>query len=747
MQTRRGIGCGAHAGYIENMNTREKGARRPLQGAIALVLALSSNAALALGLGDIRVLSRPGQPLLAEIPVVSADPGELEAARVALASPATFARVGLERPSGLVSQLQFAFATDAQGRSVIRVTSPGPVEAPVVSFLIEVDWGRGRLVREYSALVDRPHTATAIEAPQIQAPNLGPSNAIVREPAAPIPVAAAPAGERAAAPAPAAGAAPVPASAPTPAARAAVASAVDGRVTVQAGQTLSQIAVGVAREHGVSLDQAMVALLQGNPQAFIGGNIHRLRSGAELALPDAQALSSLGAAQARALVREQTGQWRQVRQAQPQPAVAQTGATPAAAEARPSSPAAAAAAANGARLEIAPAVAIDGTAKASESGTVAGAEGDMLVSEQLRQAREDLATRDAEIAELRERVAELEKLREQQQALIALKDNEMATAQQGVAQPAERSEGSSAPWIWGGGLLLAAAALLAWLARRRKPSPLPPLVVDDGAAGPFDPPLPPDAAPSPAPGALDADAMIQALRGEPQPAAGQWDQEPVATGHADVAAGSMPAAATAAVDEKADGIAGEPVMVDAGGLPETVSEMPVVEEPVVAEPALAEPAVGEPVAAGPVAETAVFAAPAAEGVAALEPEADAAQVEVAEAQAPVAAGLALDAGQAATPEAGEPFDAFLPPPDERAPLADTAPVLDEVVPETTPWAADGQRQASLKPSPGSRERLELAIAYLDLGDADTARTLLEEVAGSADAGSRQQAMELLARLD
>jgi Tfp pilus assembly protein FimV len=146
------------------MNKRAQGARRPLQGAIALVLALGSNAAMALGLGDIRVLSQPGQPLLAEIPVVSADPGELEAAKVALASPATFARVGLERPSGLISALQFDFAQDAQGRAVIRVRSATPVDVPVVSFLIEVDWGRGRLVREYSALVDRPHTAAAIQA-------------------------------------------------------------------------------------------------------------------------------------------------------------------------------------------------------------------------------------------------------------------------------------------------------------------------------------------------------------------------------------------------------------------------------------------------------------------------------------------------------------------------------------------------------------------------------------------------------
>ena len=47
---------------------------RSIQGALVLILALFSSAAMALGLGDIRVLSKPGQPFLAEIPVISSDP-------------------------------------------------------------------------------------------------------------------------------------------------------------------------------------------------------------------------------------------------------------------------------------------------------------------------------------------------------------------------------------------------------------------------------------------------------------------------------------------------------------------------------------------------------------------------------------------------------------------------------------------------------------------------------------------------
>lgn len=157
---------------------------RPIQGIGALLLMACSGAAMALGLGDIRVLSKPGQPLVAEIPVISNEPGELDNARVALASATTFARVGLERPQGLVSNLQFQFAQDARGRAVIRVTSSQPVDRPAINFLIEVEWAQGRLVREYAALVDAPNTAAAIAEPAIDAPQAGASNTIAREPAA-----------------------------------------------------------------------------------------------------------------------------------------------------------------------------------------------------------------------------------------------------------------------------------------------------------------------------------------------------------------------------------------------------------------------------------------------------------------------------------------------------------------------------------------------------------------------------------
>ncbi|MDP1183771.1 hypothetical protein, partial [Klebsiella pneumoniae] len=75
-------------------------------------------------------------------------------------------------------------------------------------------------------------------------------------------------------------------------------------------------------------------------------------------------------------------------------------------------------------------LASDAAHAGTTTGTAAGSEGDMLGNEQLRQAREDIATRDAEIGELKQRVADLEKPKEQQQSLIAMKDNDLAAAQQ-----------------------------------------------------------------------------------------------------------------------------------------------------------------------------------------------------------------------------------------------------------------------------------------------------------------------------
>lgn len=423
---------------------------------LGIALVLSSGAAMALGLGEIRVKSQPGQPLVAEIPVISNEPGELEQLQARLASPVTFERVGLARPEGLVSGLSFAVALNEEGKPVIRVTSTEPVQVAAVNFLIEVDWGQGRLVREYSALVDTPGALAAASQPIIDAPLPPPADTIVR---APEPIAATepapPAAVEPVVPAPAPAAA-----APAPRAPAAASPTLaGGELEVRRGQTLSQIARDLRQ--GYSLDQTMLALLRANPEAFINGNINRLKQGAVLRVPQSAELAQLGEAEAAALVRDQMAEWRQARRPIPQPvetAAPIASAPPRGAPARVAE----------ARLEIAPPDAGAAARAGTQSGIDAEGEGDMLANQQLTLTKEELAARESEVQELRAQVAELESLKQQQAKLIAMKDSELAAAQQRLA----KSQGDAAQplWLWAGLGLLVAGLVVAWLiGRRRKP--------------------------------------------------------------------------------------------------------------------------------------------------------------------------------------------------------------------------------------------------------------------------------------
>lgn len=444
---------------------------------LALATTIASFSAAALGLGQVEVLSRHGQPLVAEIPIVTSDPSELEQLQVGLASPDTFLRIGLRPPVGIIADLQFTQALDARGNPVIRVTSSQPVTEPLLTFLVEVDWGQGRLVREYAALIDTPRTFSAPLQPEIAAPTVE-APALIERPAEPSPteVAAGPAPEPAEEPSPDTAIEPAPLEtrpAPqrpvaTPVRTAPVSRpALDGSdYSVRRGDTLSQIAARMGGlRAGASLDQTMIALLRANPDAFIAGNVNRLKAGAVLRMPGSDALTELDAQQASAIVHSQTQEWRASRRAVPQPAggaLAQAGAGQGSNTSVQS-----AARVAGARLEIVPPGASEATKAGTQSGISAGGKGAMLQQE-LIQTRETLAARDAEAQELKSRVAELEKLQQQQQQLIAMKDSELAAAQQRLAQAQkEQAPSSLLPWALGLGGALVLGGVFAWVLRRR----------------------------------------------------------------------------------------------------------------------------------------------------------------------------------------------------------------------------------------------------------------------------------------
>jgi pilus assembly protein FimV len=324
-----------------------------------LVLSALPSSALALGLGDIRLNSPLNAPLDAEIDLVNATAEELASLRVQLASRETFARYGLEWPAFL-SSVTLAKAKGDAGRDVLRVRSTEAITEPFLTLLVDANWGRGRLVREYTLLLDPP----------VFAPTPAPS-AAVQAPA----TAAARSGAVAR---PAATADPRPALA-SAATAPPTAAGDDGTYSVRRGETLSGIASAIAAGRGASTEQAMVGLYRANPSAF-DGTMNVLRAGAVLRVPDAATLTSIDRSAALSEVRRQRSEWRS-RAVAANGAAGETGSSEG-------------------RLRLVP---------PSESGTGAGAEGS---------ARDTQAMRDR-VAQLEKELSESRRLLEVRSAQIA----------------------------------------------------------------------------------------------------------------------------------------------------------------------------------------------------------------------------------------------------------------------------------------------------------------------------------------
>jgi pilus assembly protein FimV len=255
---------------------------------------LAPAAAFGLGLGEIRLNSSLNEPLSAEIDLVAATPEELATLNAALASPEVFSRYGLDRPAFL-SSLEFSVGRGQDGRAVLLVRSRDAISEPFVSFLIDVNWPRGRLLREYTVLLDPPTMLSAGETPA-QAPLAAPVTMPQPQPAAPAPE-----------PAPAPEAAEAPPAAPQPAAT--PAASAGSEYQVARGDTLYGIAGGIGGGDRETIQRTMIALFRANPEAFIG-NINQLRAGAILRVPPSAEIAGVSSAEAASEVRQQNAAWR-----------------------------------------------------------------------------------------------------------------------------------------------------------------------------------------------------------------------------------------------------------------------------------------------------------------------------------------------------------------------------------------------------------------------------------------------------
>ncbi len=270
---------------------------------------MSPNALFALGLGEIHLNSALNQPFDADIDLVSAADEDLSALRASLASGDTFTRYGLDKPAFL-ADFTFRVVRGANGQDVLKVTSPKPVTEPFVTLLVEANWPRGRLLREYTVLLDPP-----IYAPPARAavePVAAPRAAAAQSAPPPEPDGGRAEPFAAAPPPPLATPAPSPRTSPRPSGSSVAAPSIsaDSTYRVRPNDTLWKIASSAHPGSRSDVNRAMVSIYQKNPQAF-DGNINVLRAGSLLKIPSASDVSAISASAAAAEVSRQYRMWRE----------------------------------------------------------------------------------------------------------------------------------------------------------------------------------------------------------------------------------------------------------------------------------------------------------------------------------------------------------------------------------------------------------------------------------------------------
>ncbi len=395
-----------------------------------------------LGLGEIEVTTALNQELNAEIELLSAVPEDVETLIIKLASRDEFIRAGIDRPY-LLNSLKFS-AELRDGVPFIRVTSDKPIREPFLNFLIEIDWPKGHMLREYTILLDPP-VFMEQKAPPAQQDQMRPAAMESSRPAAAgaVPEPQSSSGFRPAvmattATGPTTMALPV----PSPGVQTTQAQAEPYRAVptytqtsyqrpdgyrIQQGDTLWSLADSMRPDQSVTIEQMMLAMLRSNPEAFINENVNGLKRGYILRIPDRDDIITLNQAEAVAIVREQNALWREYQQAV-------TGGEPTSAlnlEADDG---------EGAGLDESGEARLEIVAAGSGISASGMKDPTQMSSSELRSelaiARESLETERVEKEELQQRVDSLEGQVDRMKSLLTLEDDDLAEMQQ-VATPEE----------------------------------------------------------------------------------------------------------------------------------------------------------------------------------------------------------------------------------------------------------------------------------------------------------------------
>ena len=303
--------------------------RKPtFSGRLALTSAavaslVAASPAAALGLGRLSVQSALGESLQAEIDITSLTPEEAANLRIRVAPPESYRTANVDY-NPVLPGTRVTLLKRPDGRQFVRLTSDRNVQEPFVDVILEISWATGRLVREYTLLFDPPIMARGQSSrqatPVAAAPTFTSPVLSAATPPAAVPLA--PAGptreERRAAARQAAeeanrASAQARQAATEPRTAARPASSVGDEYQVKSGDSLSRIAAQYPRA-GISLEQMLVALFRSNPQAFVDGNMNRLKAGVVLSVPKPDVAQAIDSSEARQVIHAQSADFAAYRQ-------------------------------------------------------------------------------------------------------------------------------------------------------------------------------------------------------------------------------------------------------------------------------------------------------------------------------------------------------------------------------------------------------------------------------------------------
>lgn len=398
--------------------------RKKLAVAIAAIGVLQADVASALGMGEFTLSSALNQPLEAEIRLLNVEDLDPSQVRISLAAPEDFANAGVSRDYFLTS-LDFSIELDGNGGGIVKITTPQPVIEPYLNFLVDARWPTGRMLREYTVLLDLPVFSDSetqkVEVAAGNAPSrFDQPRAAARVQAAPAPLAA---------PAPSVSSS-MPATSPrrtlTEGQRIA-----GEKYRVRTDDTLWEIARDSNPGAGVTVQQTMLGILRMNPQAFINGNINRLKAGAVLRLPTAADVEDMSSGEA---VREVANHNRMWRSGDSSAASQSSQTSGPQLDATTRNTNSSADSAEQARLSLATAGDRDDSSAGEGVGSGAGV---AALRDQLDMAQENLDKTSRDNGELQSRLDDMESKVATLQRLLELKDDQLAAMQGSAAEQQE----------------------------------------------------------------------------------------------------------------------------------------------------------------------------------------------------------------------------------------------------------------------------------------------------------------------